>query len=118
MLYWKYFGDGRSQGAVIQETSNFCQGLGSRFPPGPQAASLGSIDGAAAGVTSSGDNDALRDEHCSCPEGRSILRALAPSVEGPKEELSFNHRHSKDILISNTYIYMYVHFYIYIYIYL
>lgn len=36
LLYRKYFWDGRSQGAVIQETSNFCQGLGSEFPLGAE----------------------------------------------------------------------------------
>lgn len=32
LLYRKYFWDGRSQGAVIQETSNFCQGWALSFP--------------------------------------------------------------------------------------
>lgn len=41
-----------------------------------------------AGVASSGDNDILRDEHYSCHEVRSMLRALTSLVEGPKEELS------------------------------
>lgn len=96
-LYQKYFGDGRSQGAVIQETSNFCQVLGSELPLAAEPTVRTAVRKSGglsmelpltAGIASSADNDILRDEHYSCRELRSMHRALMSSVEGPKEELS------------------------------